>query len=308
MSLVTIVLNPTYKYAICNNIAISKSICPIIPGRSLRQDIIRPWESADVNEIKERRKIQMSDFQTINNALEIFAKRIPEKGMYISYLTKARELMELYDEALASAEDKTAVKEIAKAIRESVMEARDAQTKCSVDETESDLVVCAILEIEETLKDMVKCIWLEENPVTEEGFIKEFVDAFGDPVEENCEDRFNREHADYMKQRSIILDETYEVTGENFQELIDANSLAEYIVGKFAGTIMANVEHVYGDDEQSIAHYYFHDRDGNKYEYYEKTVWISDPHIDDEMIEAWFKMNDKFIVEPTDESLIWDII
>ena len=184
----------------------------------------------------------------------------------------------------------------------------DFQTINDEDVMNNKVTECDVLEISETLKDMVKCICRKGKHATEKGFIKEFEDAYGDPVEENCEDLFNREYAEYVKQRNMVMDETYEVNEENFEEIIDAYSLVRYILRKYIGSDPEENVCVNGDDEQMIAHYYLRDKDGNRYEYYEKTVVISDPHIDDTMFESWFKMNDKYLVEPMNESLLWDII
>ena len=76
---------------------------------------------------KYRKENQMNNtILSINENLAKFAERVPAKGMHLSYLDKATELMELYGDALSIMEDErtpeneTKVEAIAKEIEEIV--------------------------------------------------------------------------------------------------------------------------------------------------------------------------------------------
>lgn len=68
----------------------------------------------------------MNIISSMNNKLAEFAEKVPDKGMHISYLDKASELMELYGDVLSIMEDERTpeneakVEEIAKEIVEIV--------------------------------------------------------------------------------------------------------------------------------------------------------------------------------------------
>lgn len=68
----------------------------------------------------------MDSISSIDENLAKFAERIPAKGMHISYLDKASELMDLYGDALSIMEDERTPKNeskleaIAKEIQEIV--------------------------------------------------------------------------------------------------------------------------------------------------------------------------------------------
>lgn len=67
-----------------------------------------------------------NNISSINENLAKFSERVPAKGMYVSYLDKATELMELYADALSIMEDERTpeneakVEAIAKEIEEIV--------------------------------------------------------------------------------------------------------------------------------------------------------------------------------------------
>lgn len=68
----------------------------------------------------------MDNISSINENLAKFAEKVPAKGMHVSYLDKASELMELYGDVLSIMEDERTpeneakVKDIAEKIKEIV--------------------------------------------------------------------------------------------------------------------------------------------------------------------------------------------